>query len=221
MKNLSIKDIKALRTTPARFEWAVTYLAFGESGTGLEPVKFDLAMQFAKEWKGNMVHFLTGKKDYVTQKEMTREDAIIKCDEMFKRRYEAEVAAHNSPTINTYFTREVGAVEFGRNAYAMVGNGIDENGMAHLYEPRDGEQDSPITTNPTPYTTFANKRKNYAQLLSYLAKGHSGTKVLKNAKVLLDNGALTKGQMWDLRMAAQDMPAAIRKVRSEGVEINV
>lgn len=205
MKNLSIQDIKTLRTTPARFEWAVTYLSFGENGTGLNGEKFNIAMQYAREWKGNMVQFLTGKNDFATGTPFTRETAIAKCDELFKRAYDREVWAHNSPTINTYWTREVGNLEFGQGMFEELS--------------RLDECDQSITENWEPKTTSTQKKRNYAQLLVYLAKGISGSKVLKNARVLLDNGALTKGQFWDLRMNAQDIPAAIRKVHSEGMDV--
>jgi hypothetical protein len=214
MKNLSVSEIKSLalynkktKSFP-RIEWAITYLAYGESGRGLEGAKFELAMNFAREWKMNLVDFLIGKPVFGQPGQVhTRETAIKTADETFKKRYEQEVRAHASPTINNYFTREVGEMEYGRVQH--------ENGTNEVI-PQLERETQPLSWLPSKrYTPKARQTKNCAYFIRMLAKGHSPSKVLKNAKVCARNGAISWDDYNHLRDMAPEFVVQLAKSKPE------
>jgi hypothetical protein len=224
MKNLSVSEIKALplfvrknfdaKKNPygrkehsfPRIEWAITYLAFGEMGRGLEDAKFELAMNFAREWKSNMVNFLIGKPiKGEPNKTHTRETALAVADAIFKAKYEAEVKAHQSPTMNTYFTRHIetsGGLEYGELMVDKIS--------------RLDEVDTAISWLPSKrYTPAKRQKANMGQFLVYLARGVSPSKVLKNARACAWNGAITWDQFKNLRDIAGDIMVQVAKSKPE------
>ncbi len=191
-ENVAWNDI-CDKNTQERFTWAVTYLAKGEDGTGLNSTKLATAMEWAKEWKVNLVKFLIGKPIRGQEPKVhTRETAVECADAVFKFRYEQEVRAFASSSIQPYWTRnELSNIEFGRNMFEE--------------QSRLDEVQEPLYVLPRAWSSKMQQKRNYAQLLVYLAKGKDTRKVIRNARNMMRMFAITKEQYQKLVDNAGDI----------------
>ncbi len=98
-------------------EKSATYLASGAEGKGLDVKQVNAALWFIGDWKKSFVHFLTGKTD----KEgniITVQVACTMADKTFLGFYNAECRAFAEPTMDPYWTRQAGPVEFGEDQFS-------------------------------------------------------------------------------------------------------
>jgi len=207
VNNVAFNDIDN-KNTQEKFTWAVTYVAQAEQGTGLNPIKFDVAMDYLKSWKRNLVQFLIGKPIRNGVGNHTKETAVACADSVFKRRYEAEVAAFAQAPIECWWTRnEMGPIEFGELEVDKLG--------------RLAAEDSDIYVLPRAWSSKQQMKRNYGQLLSFLAQGKSPRIVLRNAKNLMRMYAISKEQYASLVENAGGIFVAANKSQQEQIEINL
>lgn len=202
--NIGFEEISK-KNTQDRFSWAVTYIAQGENGTGLSPAKFETAMEWAREWKHNLVKFLIDKPIKGGTGNHTKVTATETADAIFKFRYEQEVRAWASPTMSTYGTREVSGIEYGELEVDKLG--------------RLQAEDQDIYKLPRAWTSTKQMKINYGQLLSYLAQGKSPGKVLRNARNMMIQFMISKEQYKSLVKSAGGIVVAAAKHQQTQTEI--
>lgn len=207
MKTMTISEIQSL-DIKRKVDFAFSYVAKGEDGTGLNPETFEVCMNILRNWKMSFTSYMIGREIWGSKKKElhTRETALKLADMVFKKRYSAEVAAFASPTMNTYWTRHIensGGLEYGELMVDKIG--------------RLEEIETPISWLPSKrYTPAKRQKENMGYFLSHLAKANvSPSKILRNAKACAWNGAITWEMFNHLREIAGDIMVQAVKSKPE------
>lgn len=165
-------------------EKAATYLASGEEGKGLDPVRVEQSIMSVKKWKHFFVEFMIGKTNYRDGGEFTKESAGLLADNIFRAFYDNEVRAFSEEPLGRWGQhRKLSELEYGLSPEYSTQEMERPDWTGFLI--KKARWNTPVSR----------KQKNYGQLLSWaINKPVKRNQILRNARLLMSRGAITKDQ---------------------------
>jgi hypothetical protein len=174
-------------------ENAATYLASGDQGKGLDPVRVEQSLNDIKKWKVSFVNYMIGLPVRGTKKDVfTKETAGELADNIFKSFYNNELRAFSEEPLGRWGQhRKLGELEYG---------------LSPEYSRKDMERPdySQWMIRKARWNTPDRRKEiNYGYLLSSMIKyPQKISRLLFNGKLMMRYGAITKEQFQKLNLNA-------------------